>query len=265
MILFAEERLLSVKPAVSSLRKSLIGPSTATRASQGANDADHHVQIQWVSSIASSVDKAFDVLVLGTADEHARDGESSLFHLLSITRHIPLPHLYAFSMWRSSEVEMQESRDYLRTWMKREPVISRQCLWHATRIFESIKRKRQYACYEPFTLLIAMLTIWAFDTLAEPHNEAHSGWSEMNSVQPLTRINQLKTATEVKSWTRSEQSGGIFVDGIGLLRGTGSSRRLMMEGLQILSSGKAWPRLRAALAHGVSEVLQGRPPSHPEE
>jgi hypothetical protein len=265
MMLFADERLLSVKPAVSSLRKSLIGPSTSTRALQVAKDADNPVQIPWVSSIASSVDKAFEVLVFGTTDELAQKGKYNLFHLLSIMRYIPLTHLYAFSMWRSSEAEAQESRDYLQTWMKREPVVSRQCLWHATMIFESIKRKRQHACYEPFTLLIAILTIWAFDTLSEPHNKAHSGWSDMDSVQPSTRINRLGTATEVESWARSAQNGGVFVDDIGLLRGSGSSRRLMMEGLQILSSGTAWPRLRAAIAHGVSEVLQGRPPSHPEE
>lgn len=270
LVLYMNEKLISTKPSTSSLRKSFIRPSPATSAphTAGRCSGDPLEQTSFLSTIKSSIEEIFDILLFDKPDE---DGQESpikpLFHLMSVLRQVPLRHLFAFSRWRATEAESEESKCYLQSWMERDPVAARRCLWHAAMVLSSMRSKKQHACHEPFTLLISVSMIWAFDMLAKPC-EAED-WESIETGRdekgPPTRIDRLKTFEQVERWAKEGRNDCVLLTGIGILRGPESSRRLLIECRKILSSGTAWARLRYAILHGVNEVLQGRPPAHPDD
>lgn len=70
--------------------------------------------------------------------------------------------------WQTSETGMEQSKVRLRTFLQRNGVVARKCLWHAASIFAMLRNVRHFACYDAQTLCFAVNYIWAYERLLSP-------------------------------------------------------------------------------------------------
>ncbi|KAH8660049.1 hypothetical protein BX600DRAFT_53336 [Xylariales sp. PMI_506] len=269
LILYVDESLMSTNSSSLSLRRSVIGPSTGKGILSGSISSDILMEMPISHTIRTSVEESLETLLFDKTNGHESRGTMGpFFHTLLLLRQVSIKHLFAFAGWKATEAETEASRVYLKSWIQSHPAATRRCLWHAVTVLSIMKAKQQHNCFEPFMVLVSTLMIWVFDILGKPCDgrvweSPENGTGEGDS--PPTRIDRLRTLEDIEQWAEEGHNDRILIAGIGLLRGSESSRRALMESLRILSLGTAWARLRYSVAFGITNVLQGKPPRHPED
>lgn len=264
--LYMEERSVLDKISSSPFwRLFMSSPSTAHR---GPNNAPFNASqaSPEIKKMTSSVEDAFETLFDASLPGDSGHGDA-MFHTLSILRRVPLRHLYAFSGWQATEVDVEVSKKYLRTWVRTEPASTRWCLWHAVMALKLLKSKQYFGCDDAFHVLIATLILWAFDLLSEPSDLQSSvsrgaGW---DGDQPPVRIDRLSGFSSAKVWAEAGRYDRIHMTGIGILRGPDSATQLLKDCCKILLSRTAWSGLCRGIAYAIEQVLRGKRPCPQED
>lgn len=88
-----------------------------------------------------------------------------LSHLLLLLRRVTLKQLHAFTGWESSETDHVFVKRDLQLWMQKDHTSARECLWHAISIYNCLRTKQHFSCYDPYIYLVSTLYILAFDRL----------------------------------------------------------------------------------------------------
>ncbi|OJZ85544.1 hypothetical protein ASPFODRAFT_46576 [Aspergillus luchuensis CBS 106.47] len=188
------------------------------------------------------------------------DMRKTFFHLLFILRYLPLEKLYTYSGWYASEDDITSARSYLRTWLQNNPELSRECVSHAGALIGKIRSFPTLSCYDPFSLLISVMFLWAFERLKPDSPVAPEESLQDREPAIIFRIDQCDEETIRERWLRGDPRVLVHITGVGLLSSTGGTRRLLQEFLRIIKSRTGWPTLCRGLAVCVRELMDGVAP-----
>lgn len=213
------------------------------------------IQTMLSNSMEEALQSTFPLKVDGPESSEVWTTDNILLHVLIILRHVSQRDLYGFSGWQATADEVQQSKNSLRTWMQTNAKSARKCLWHAVMAFSTFRNKEHIDCHEPLFVALAVQFIRAFTESAKPSES--SGFP--------TRIDRLSDISEVHRWIERGGESSIHVTGIGLLQGTESLTRLMIEFRRILLSRKSWFGICRGVAYITEQIIQGRPPLVPED
>jgi hypothetical protein len=179
-----------------------------------------------------------------------QDMHDPLVHVISILRDIPLRMIYASVGWEANVAEMQQTRERLKGYLRRNPSTARICLWHAARIHSSVRNYRYPACYAFLSFAIAVSYILLYDQILE----------RTDTQGDVIRLDKLKEKTNVDVWARDGEGSKVHITGIGILNSTESSRRLLVDAGNILQSQKPWRNISEPLANCFAQMSQNRSP-----
>ncbi|RAH53310.1 hypothetical protein BO85DRAFT_504517 [Aspergillus piperis CBS 112811] len=188
------------------------------------------------------------------------DMRKTFFHLLFILRYLPLEKLYTYSGWYASEDDITSARSYLRTWLQNNPELSRECVSHAGALIGKIRSSPTLSCYDPFSLLISVMFLWAFERLKPDSPVAPEESLQDREPAVIFRIDQCDEETIRERWLRGDPGVLVHITGVGLLSSAGGTRRLLQEFLRIIKSRTGWPTLCRGLAVCVRELMDGVAP-----
>lgn len=267
MISLVEERLNKNRAVLDEFLTSrlhricssnIVQQSNTTTAPQNKSTTQEHSQLK-----SELLDSALEAMLVPSANTRTNTSldvlDESTLHVMSILRHVRLREIYAFSGWQADENEILESRRYLQNWIDREQESVKKCIWHAGSTFRLLRSKTHMACYEPFNLLVAGLTIWTYCIL-QPQSKATM---ELPAYHPV-RVDQLTEQHEVDEWIRG-QSSIVHLTGVGTLIGHDSAHRLMAELHKVLLSKMGWTEACQGIAFAIEQVLSGKHPGFREE
>lgn len=188
-----------------------------------------------------------------TDDDEGRSGilaNDCSLHIMAILQQIDLRAIYAFSRWEADDLQRQEAADYLRKWFRNAQLL-RKCLWHAAKVFHTLRHKSRFACFDPFHILIAALVLWAYCTLDVD--------ASLENRVPV-RIDLIRHS-ERQDWIKGDsQITSIHITGLGTLQGPVGARRIIDELHKILLSRTGWTEACHGIAFAMGQVLSGRRP-----
>jgi hypothetical protein len=216
----------------------------------------------------SSLDWRYQMLIPSTPlasslDNGVSDMRDTFFHLLFILRHISRETLYRYSGWYASKDDISSAEACLRTWFQNNSELSRECVAHAGALIGKIRLSPTMSCYDPLSLLISVLFLWAYERLkpASPLAESEQQ-ARRNSSGPaiIFKVDQAHEESVRERWIRGDPDVLVHVTGVGLLSSTGGTRRLLQEYLRIIKGRVGWPTLRRGLIACVSELINGVAP-----
>jgi hypothetical protein len=230
--------------------------ATAPSAVDTANDA--------------TIDLSLDLLAFRSHEGQpsARPGhDETLFHVLSILRRTPLKTLHRATGWQANEEQKLESRAKLRDFFQRSRLEARKCLWHATRIFDSTRNSRLLACYDVFSLTVAMGYIHCCCELHLAGTAAshHLGQTQVRQQRRITRLDQLRDRSSVEAWIAGcDEEDTIHLSGVGLLKGPDQCVRFLRAVERTLIGQIAWRGFSRAFASSFAQLRRGETPSIPK-
>ena len=211
----------------------------------------------------SLVDEVID------ADAHAqlearRQQPDVVVHVLAILRRIPLPMLYRATGWQTDEDGRAASGARLGRFLHRDGAAARKCLWHAATIFMELRSVRHFACYDAFSLCVAVCYIWSYAHLGPKtrHPAPQPGDTDPSRPQRATlRLDGLSKRRDVERWIVSGGDTDIHITGIGLLSGSNSRFLLLTEAIRILTNQPAWSGFCRGLARAFLQLRRGELPN----
>ncbi|KAK0109975.1 hypothetical protein ONS95_002642 [Cadophora gregata] len=177
-----------------------------------------------------------------------------LFHIISILRRVPLRRLYSFSGWQTNAAEIEESEKSLESWMQGNEEAARECLWHAAVGFSTLRSQSYISCHAPLCMLVAAIYIWAYDKLSHYNVLKADTITRTNTV----RLDSLQDPTRVEKWIKGESgSSRIYIREVGILNGSESISRLLLELERSLLGQTAWPGLCGGIAFAIRGIING--------
>ena len=228
----------------------------------------------WDTENDPSLDLSLDLLGFASHEgrSSARPGhDETLFHVLSILRRTPLKALHQATGWQANEEQKLESRAKLRDFFERSRVEARICLWHATRIFDSTRNSRLLACYDVFSLTVAMGYIHCYCELRLAGQNAgtaashHLAQTQKRQQRRITRLDQLRDKPSVEAWIAGCDEGEtIHLSGVGLLEGPDQCVRFLRAVERTLTGQIAWRGFSRAFAISFAQLRRGETPSIPK-
>ncbi|KAH7393683.1 hypothetical protein BKA64DRAFT_710017 [Cadophora sp. MPI-SDFR-AT-0126] len=185
-----------------------------------------------------------------------------LFHITSILRKVPLRRLHSFSGWQAHTSEIEESEKSLEAWMQANEEPARECLWHAAVVFSTLRGQSYLSCHAPLCILIAAIYIWAYDKLSRHNIPKVDNRSSISTV----RIDCLQDPTRIERWIKGESGiTRIHIKQVGILNGSDSISRLLLELERVFLAQTAWSGLCGGLAFAVRRIIEGGHPSFQPE
>lgn len=256
--------MLSLYTEETVLHYQLLSPLWKTLMTGMSNPVDTQTNINTLlTNAATSVNDAFQILWERSSSKPESPETCALltyYHVLSILRHVPLRKLYEFSGWQVTDAQTEAARDYLQKWMRNKPSEARRCFWHAAAVFRILRNKTHFACDSPFCHLVVTIYIWAFDQFAQlKEGMSPDDTTTCVGVDRPTRVDLLQDKQDIEAWLESGSSG-VHITGVGVLKSTKSSARLISECQRILLSASGWPSLCRFLAGAWERVSAGGQP-----
>lgn len=274
LVLLAEEELTRIRTASDRFWTSRLLQMSSKDTRQRSDSAgflkSYQKAAEIVSLKSSLLGSVLDEFLLSQANVSAGSNadalNKSIFHILSILRHVRLRSLYALSGWQANESEINEARTTLQHWFENDTKSARKCLWHAGSVFQALRTKTHFACFEPFNLLIAALVIWAYCLLRPqvPRAAAMEQLNHYDGGRPAVKIDQLSHQTAVDAWIQGNNEI-VHLTGAGILSGPEGARRVMRELHRILMSRTGWSAVCRGIAFAVEQLMSGGRPDFSEE
>jgi hypothetical protein len=194
--------------------------------------------------------------------------DETLFHVLSILRRTPLEILHQATGWQATKEEKLASRAKLKGFFQWSRLDARRCLWHATRIFDSTSRSRLLACYDVFSLTVAMGYIHCYCELHLARHTAAShqlGQTHTRQQRRIARLDNLRDRSSVKAWIADRHEDEIIhLSSVGLLEGFDRSVRFLRAIERTLTEQIAWRGFSRAFASSFAQLRRGETPSIPK-
>lgn len=179
------------------------------------------------------------------------NGQDPMVHVVAILREIPLRLIYASVGWQANNAEMQKSRDRLEVYLQRHQSTARICLWHASKVYSSLRTMLYPAYYYSLSITIAVSYILLYDQIVQcpaPQGD-------------LLRLDKVVKKPDLDAWTSCVQDFRVHITGIGTLDNSESSCRLLVDAEKILRSQRPWQGIARVLAHCFSQIRKGQKPN----
>lgn len=255
MSLYADERAILDHMQSSRRLKFLIGSEPG----KGLQDQDTYSARRKLLSFGASRDEiVFLDTVIADAilsksplyPEINCSGQDPIIHLIAVLREIPLRLIYASVGWQASGDEMQRSQERLKDHLQRNPSMARTCLWHAARIYSSLRSLRHptYHSSLSFAIAVSYIFLYArFLQLSAPAGE-------------VLRLDKVVEKPDLDTWTGSARDFRAHITGIGMLDSAESGHRLLEDAEKALRPQKPWRTLAEAIAFCFSQMNKGQRP-----
>ena len=274
--LFLDEKMISRQLRSSQLLQSSFTSYFGPRR-QDVQNPGHYIK----SSLSGSgkndnllLDQSIDLLAfsLHHAQPITGSGQTeTLFHVLAILRRMPLKLLHRATGWQTSEVQKLEARVKLKDFVQKHRTEARRCLWHATCIFDSIRRCRLLACYDVFSLMVAVCYIYCYCDLRLDGNDGGDvdagpqANPQTQSQRAVVRLDQLRDKSTIEAWiTGGSETEVIHLTGVGLLDGPDQGSRFLRAVERALEQQVAWRGFSLAFAGSFAQLRRGETPSMPK-
>ncbi|EUC47379.1 hypothetical protein COCMIDRAFT_50240, partial [Bipolaris oryzae ATCC 44560] len=121
---------------------------------------------------------------------------------------------------------------------------ARVCLWHASKIYSSLRSIPYPAYYFSLSLPIAVSYILLYDQILQ--GPAPQG--------DLLRLDKIVKKSDLEVWTSCAQDVRVHITGIGTLENSESIYGLLVDVEKMLRSQRPWQRIARALACCFSQI-----------
>lgn len=179
---------------------------------------------------------------IGRSSHTDADGVVKFFHYISIVICVPMPQLCAFAGWMTNEEGRSIARKGIVTWIRNDGESARKALLHAAGLFSLIRQQWSDAYFEGHSLLLAVLTIWAFSVLnAAPGTNGHSASKISADKQSSREPDNGQPSFNVHNiWLSDGDKLGVHIPGVGNVCGPTGARRILIEGHRLLTRHGVW-------------------------
>lgn len=219
------------------------------------------------------LDKTIDALALDSHETRHEAGPGraeTLFHVLAILKCSPLKLLHRATGWQANKEQKLESIVKLRHFFHQRGPEARKCLWHATCIFSTARSSRLLACYDVFSLMVAMCYIYCYcEVRLDGHDGGNIGANAAAPTQAplrraIVRLDQLRGRSAIETWIASDDEALVHLTGVGLLDGPHQGSRFLRAVERTLTEQVAWRGFCRAFAGSFAQLRRGETPSIPE-
>lgn len=163
------------------------------------------------------------------------------YHMIQIILHIPLKDLMAFSGWGVTRLKQQETRRRLGAWASEQSHSAREAALHAGSLFHRCRYHPTSGYQEPFAVLFAKITLWAYNSSLPSRILAEEG--ALNAEQqshPLFRLDNKNDEDELLHWIRNGERTRPFIVGIGNIHAPGGYIKVLRLGVDLLAPLTKW-------------------------
>lgn len=158
---------------------------------------------------------------------------------------------------RQPNKEVSSLQKHIRRWVLEDQHKARLAMIHAGVLFWHVRRFAADAFYEPSSVLLATLALWAYGSFATPtsgvntHREGESPQSENDDAESLfpTSI-QLDRPADDELVQLFVKRGAVMkanITGVGNLCSAKGPRRVLIEGRNLLAGLRTWGSSRQAI------------------
>ena len=267
--LYVDDRLQARQARSSKILRTVFGHQRTPAVQRGDLSSKSTVPTSPSYSPATKplVDEVIDADAYAQI-ETRRQQQDMVVHVLAILRRIPLTTLYRATGWQTDEDGKAASGLRLGRFLHRDDTAARKCLWHAATIFMELRNVRHFACYDAFSLCVAVCYIWSYAHLGPEARRPASQSVDANPSLPqraTLRLDGLPRRRDVERWIMTGGDTDIHVTGIGLLSGSNSRFLLLTEAIRILTNQPAWSGFCRGLAMTFVQLRRGELPNHDKE
>jgi hypothetical protein len=172
-------------------------------------------------------------------------------HHVSILLHWPLNDLLAFIGSQVGHREKHEAQEKLRLWIEEdEGRTARRTVHHACMLFTLTKSNPSRGFHEPFALLIATVTIWAFNQLSSYMSSATVRNNSGIERLPTVRLDKLRDMGAADSWVENGGTMRGHLTDVGNISAPRAGRILLQVACRTLLAMEIW-----TLSQGFAKVL----------
>jgi hypothetical protein len=213
--------------------------------------SNHQSVHEWQSTARHGLE---DVMLKTTAPHDPLGLRISLtahVHHVSILLHWPLNDLLAFIGSQVGHREKHEAQEKLRLWIEEdEGRTARRTVHHACMLFTLTKSNPSRGFHEPFALLIATVTIWAFNQLSSYMSSATVRNNSGIERLPTVRLDKLRDMGAADSWVENGGTMRGHLTDVGNISAPRAGRILLQVACRTLLAMEIW-----TLSQGFAKVL----------
>ncbi|KAJ1324648.1 SCAN domain-containing zinc finger protein [Microdochium nivale] len=188
----------------------------------------------------------------------------TLLHALFILRHVSLDTLQTATGWQTTKEHMFLSKSRFKEFFQRRGASARQCLLYAAQILSISRESQMGACYNVFSIMIAMNYVYCYTELCSPPilSRASTSAADPKSSRPaVVRLDQLQDEAAVKQWIENGAGSLVRLTGVGVLDGAGACVRFLRDVERNLHAQIAWHGLCRAFAGSFAQLRRGETPT----
>ncbi|KAH7169377.1 hypothetical protein DER46DRAFT_573290 [Fusarium sp. MPI-SDFR-AT-0072] len=178
----------------------------------------------------------------------------TILHVIAILRLIPLETLHSATGWETNKEQMFKSKMHLNDFFKNNGIKSRKGLWHATCIFKTTRSSRRLACYDAFSLTVAMDYIYCY-------SETRASLASTPTRPLITRLDQFQDRKAIEQWIENGGDSVVHLTGVGILDGSDHCVRFLRDLERTLVSQIAWRGFCRAFASSFAQLRRGETPT----
>jgi hypothetical protein len=152
------------------------------------------------------------------------------------------------------EIKIAEVRKQVRKWALEDQHKARLAMIHAGVLFWHVRRYSTDAFYEPSSVFLATLALWAYGTFAQstsgPSADGQSPQGEDDAESPFPTSMQLDRPADDELVQLFVKRGGVMranITGVGNLCSAKGPGRVLLEGKKLLMDLKCWGYRRKAI------------------
>ncbi|KAL3419399.1 hypothetical protein PVAG01_09620 [Phlyctema vagabunda] len=249
---------------------------TAERQSIKSLESLHPVWLPGISSYSKWRNSACDCLdilhwhansVIGAASgmEHPTVLHLHLARVVLLTPYRRIVNLATNLVGESksgAESEMVNDKQHIRRWAKEDQYKARLAMIHAGVLLWHVRRYSADGFYEPSSVFIATLALWAYGLFADDTsaaaNERESTPSDLDA-EPFPTSMQLDRPADdelVQLFVKRGASMRANIMGVGNICSEKGPERVLLEGRRLLAGLKTWGSSRRAVS--ILTMLQGK-------
>lgn len=168
---------------------------------------------------------------------------------------LQLAQLMTSELQASDEVDIPSLRRHIQRWVIEDQHKARLAMIHAGVLFWHVRRFSTDAFYEPSSVLLATLALWAFGSFAPPsgpspqmEGESPQGEDDAESLFPTSmQLDRPADDELVQLFVKRGASMKANITGVGNLCSSKGPVRVLVEGRNLLAGLKTWGTGRQAI------------------
>lgn len=167
---------------------------------------------------------------------------------------VQLAHLMTEQSEPKSDLEIVETRNHVRRWAMEDQHKARLAMIHAGVLFWHVRRYSTDAFYEPSSVFLATLALWAYGTFAQNTSgatgDSHSPQVDEDAESPFPTSMALDRPADDELVQLFVKRGSLMranITGVGNLCSAKGPGRVLIEGRKLLVGLKCWAYSRRAV------------------